>query len=113
VDLSLRPDALGRDFNLLNPNPPVSWDSLFRMINQLGHPLRKVPYEDWRAAVRQAAEANPGNRLYAHLMWLPHSPLFALKPRFLPSPAVKTACPVLDEELLARYFGFFYRVGFL
>lgn len=122
VDLSLHTPPLpepvegaglqGKDFNLLNPNPPVSWDSLFSMINRLGHPLRKVSYEDWRAAVRQAVEANPGNRLYAHLLWLPHSPLFALKPRFIPS-LENAVCPVLDEDLLARYFKFFYRVGFL
>jgi len=119
VYLSLQSDSIGKAFHLVNPHPPVSWQELFGMIQGLGYELLETPYEAWRDAVRQAVSAAPRDKLYAHLLLLANSPLFAAKPGFN---AVQTVhglrgsgieCPPVTRDLLAKYFAYFQKTNYI
>ena len=60
VRLSLR-DVAGQTFDLGHPRP-IRWDRLIAALGALGYPLRRLPYDSWTAAVKQAARHRRGHR---------------------------------------------------
>ncbi len=62
VHLSRLPDPPGRDFHLMNP-ARLPWSELVAELRRLGHPLRVVPAERWRAALLASLAGGEENAL--------------------------------------------------
>jgi thioester reductase-like protein len=57
VQLSRRPQLLGKAFNLVAPQP-LTWDQMFEVIGSSGYEIRRVPYGEWLDALRVAPPDN-------------------------------------------------------
>ena len=57
VRLSCRPEWLGKAFNLVAPRP-LTWDQVFHVIGASGYAVQRVPYGEWRRALRAAPPDN-------------------------------------------------------
>jgi thioester reductase-like protein len=51
VRLSCQPESLGKAFNLVAPNP-FTWEQVFRVIGESGYAIKRIPYGEWRLALR-------------------------------------------------------------
>lgn len=60
--LSLRPEGLGRSYNLKNPHPMRQLDA-HAALREMGHSIREIPYALWRNAVLALADVDPENPL--------------------------------------------------
>ncbi len=120
VHLSMREDSIGRVFHLVNPRP-IEWREVIAMIVELGYPLQLVPYASWVANWRQHLEKDE-NRVLAGLdlgsVTRPDGSWLRL-PRFDPRNTLdrldgtKIDCAPIDAELLATYFSYWVRSGYL
>ncbi len=125
VELSLRPEAIGHAFHLVNPQPPRMED-LVEWLRATGQTLAVVPLDEWRTQLLAAAEQLPPEMLQ------PLAQVFGplegadgrdplariIHPRFdsgLTQRLLATAgvhCPAVDERLLAIYFQHLAGAGF-
>jgi thioester reductase-like protein len=117
VHIARRSDTLGEIFHLTNPTP-TPWRSIYRALEQLGHPVELVDYGRWLASL-----TGPG----ADPVLLPYAAYFktrdqAWKLRQSTFDATNTRaaladseirCPAVDVGLLARYLEHFRQTGFL
>jgi phthiocerol/phenolphthiocerol synthesis type-I polyketide synthase E len=67
VGLSLRPEALGRTFHTIDPEP-LAWNRIFQEIRKFGHPVRSVPFEQWRRALTEQVDRDGDDNALAPLM---------------------------------------------
>jgi thioester reductase-like protein len=119
VEISQRPEALGRTFHLVNVNPPDAAE-LADAFTNAGCPVEIRSLADWRAAVGEVAERMGDFRLAATLMLFPAGTEGGPVPRFpvvhrvrfddhdaraLLEP-VGICCPRVDAELVAKYIRF-------
>lgn len=70
VHLSRQSAAVNATFHLLNP-APSAWTGIIGEIQALGYALELVPYQEWYAALRDAAIAAPATMLLNLLPLLP------------------------------------------
>lgn len=123
VHLSLSEDqpAFGRAFHLRNPQP-VGWGEFMGMVRNLGYPLAGLPYPQWVEEIRQYSARHPGESFYRQLRVLMRSPIYLFspdKPQYcgeatrLRLAKADIVCPRVERDLLATYFGYFERCGFL
>lgn len=54
-------DVAGQTFDLGHAQP-IRWDRLVAALIAFGYPLRRLPYDSWSAAVKQAARHRQGHR---------------------------------------------------
>jgi thioester reductase-like protein len=120
VYLSLRPDSVGRIFNAVNVHPAhirqvIDW------ISETGHPLKRIPYLEWREQVIKVVAPDPGHPFYP---LLPYALDFeiARMPLAFPCDCSNTlggladsgiSCPPVGPALLATCLDYLERVGFL
>lgn len=62
ASISLRPEGLGRSYNLVNPSPLPQLDA-YTALREMGYALREVPYPAWRESVMALPERDPQNPL--------------------------------------------------
>ncbi|MDQ3377582.1 MAG: thioester reductase domain-containing protein, partial [Actinomycetota bacterium] len=51
--LASEPDAIGGVYHLANPDPPPA-ATVFDLLEELGYPLERWPYDEWNAALKAA-----------------------------------------------------------
>jgi thioester reductase-like protein len=121
VSLSRRPDCAGQAFHLFQPQP-IAWPALIAMVQACGYPMTAMPYDAWRARLKQTAEAGHREREALARLWMvlgASNALLTPRPHYeTPSsgPHLEAAglrCPPIDAELVERYVHFFQRSGWL
>lgn len=60
--ISLRPESIGRSFNLVNPQP-MRQIELYAALRDMGYPLREVPYPVWQKQVLALPSSDSQNPL--------------------------------------------------
>jgi len=63
VYLSQQPEAIGKAFHLIHPQPASS-DLLFTACQTAGYPIKRVPYDIWHQKLQQIAQNDPTHPLY-------------------------------------------------
>lgn len=117
VHIARRADTLGEIFHLNNP-APTPWRSIYRALEQLGHPLELVDYPQWLASLTGPA-ADPALRPYAAYFkardqaWKLRQPSFDVSNTRAALLDADIRCPVVDASLLALYLEHFRSTGFL
>ncbi len=126
VYLSKQKESLGKAFHLNNPNYS-SWNEVTNWINELGYPVRQLPYEEWEAELIEivSSQENALNGLLPFFLrrWSEEQLTFAgLGQRRVQLNCKETvaqlaggsiACPRVDYQLLKTYFSYFNRSDFL
>lgn len=118
--LSQQEASLGKAFHFFNA-PAIAWDELWRILQSLGYHMQKISYDQWWRAVDERVAAADTRRLYATLQRLLKAPnnLFFTRPVFDQSQTLAglagsgISCPPIEESLIARYFAYFQRIGYL
>ena len=123
VHLSGQPESLGKAFHLIHPHP-VSSNLLFEQLEEMGYPIKRIPYERWYTKLLAVAKSSPDHPLY------PLVPLFSAvrsddasaKSFNLKFDCYNTlkglddsamTCPPIDRQLLKTYISFLLENGFL
>jgi malonyl CoA-acyl carrier protein transacylase len=126
VYLSQQKNSQGLAFHLNNPNYS-SWNQVCHWINELGYPIRQIPYEEWEAELIQTttSQDNALNGLLPFFLrrWSNEQLTFAgLGQRRVKLNCQQTVaslasssivCPPVDSKLLNTYFSYLTRSGFL
>jgi thioester reductase-like protein len=119
VALSLRTDALGRTFHLVNP-APVPITQIQDYGPGLDYALRRLPFEQWRQEAARLVSELPGDPLYAFLSLLEKMlSEDVLPPRLDPGQVGQLLggsgilCPPLDRPLISKYLSYFVSSGLL
>jgi thioester reductase-like protein len=118
VSLSRRPEALGRTFHAIDPEP-LAWNRIFEQIRQFGYAVRSVPFDEWRWALTEQVDREGDDNALAPLMAM----LGDTPDRRMPvidCTNVRTvlareaaAAPELDTAFFDRMLAFFVRAGLL
>ncbi|WP_306323702.1 MULTISPECIES: thioester reductase domain-containing protein [unclassified Streptomyces] len=116
VELSARPELDGRTFHLVN-GAPLAWSEFFDHVEEFGYPLRRMPFEEWKAQVTGRSSGTMAllglapflNDTVDHVR-LPLSDA-ARTEEALAGTGVH--CPPLDGELIATYLRGFIAEGFV
>jgi thioester reductase-like protein len=124
VHLSLQEGSLGKRFHLANPHP-VSLDDLAAWIEAFGYPLKRVPYNRWRADLLDPTKGLRQDALYSIAPLLSMSAaadgpaLVGKVPEFDCTNTTEAlsgtgiSCPPVDGELMDHYLVYLVRRGFL
>ncbi|MEP0930312.1 MULTISPECIES: type I polyketide synthase [Cyanophyceae] len=124
VYLSQQKSSLGKAFHLQNPHL-LHWHELTDFIGALGYPIQRVSYEAWQEQLSHERD----NPLYPLLPFFRHQwsnhltyielneqgyrPLIDCEATLAALAGSDIVCPPLDAQLLATYFDYFLRSGFL
>lgn len=119
IYLSRQNKSLGKVFHLVNPQP-LEWKEWLNCICSLGYPLKKLPYQQWKAEMIDKIKTSQNNELYGispifsdALLENSQIPKFSCKNTLDGLANTSIVCPPLDEKLLSTYFSYFVRSGFL
>jgi thioester reductase-like protein len=125
--LSLRPEAQGRAFNIINPSP-MRQLACYETLRNLGYPLREAPYPAWRDLVLKLGEDGSTENPLARFKDYYRSVTEGRMKRFAQQTAqglpvavrnTKTflredvRCPPFDETLLTTYVRAYQKAGLL
>ncbi|MNX06876.1 Phthiocerol/phenolphthiocerol synthesis polyketide synthase type I PpsA [compost metagenome] len=126
VALSRRPEAAGRAYHLVHPEP-LSWRSLVDGLRHRGYAIRLLPYADWKRDLLERAGKDPEHPLFplVHMFTAGDAgpkPLLEMffqgrMPHFECRETYRTLegtveCPPL-EALMETAFGYFVKTGFI
>ncbi|PWW62470.1 type I polyketide synthase [Actinokineospora spheciospongiae] len=67
VELSLRPEGLGRNYHAIDPKP-LEWNVLFEEIRRFGHDVELVPFDRWRTTLVEHVDRDGEDNALAPLM---------------------------------------------
>jgi hypothetical protein len=115
VQLSRRPQLLGKAFNLVAPRP-LTWDQIFDVIGSSGYSVRRAPYHEWLHVLRTAPSDNALLQLLPFFEKLDES---LLKSAPIDSENMRQglagAAPSMPEpdRLLRLYLDYFSRIEFI
>ncbi|MFF7730907.1 amino acid adenylation domain-containing protein [Streptomyces sp. NPDC008001] len=123
VHLARQPESEGRVFHVTNPEP-LGFDVLIDCLRRLGYEVASLPYEEWQDVLRSAADRDgregPGESPLAAAALLTQGlRTGAASPRYGRSNTERglagsgIACPVVGDELIAKYVAYFVASGFL
>lgn len=114
IELSLKTETLGKTFHVTNPKPARLSD-IIDWMNLLGYRLKRMPGDEWRAAVRHSAEENAFKPFLESLAEGPlfSNLLFDLSNSMHWAPEQVAKCPSLDKELLSTYVSYLVRKGLI
>jgi|GEM_PF-266592 len=108
VVLSLKPDAIGKIFHLINPQPMPA-PLILSCLQQAGYKLDIVPDSQWRERMVAKLEMQPHNPLYPFLPLIKELPASVSVQRFGCSNTLKylagtgVVCPPADAALFRTY----------
>ncbi len=117
VRLSLRPDAVGRSFHLIQPRP-LPWNQLFALIRQCGYEVESVPYGRWLQELKTRLEGS-GDAALEALLGLLSEAGDRTMPTFLMDNVRQGLAdsgiepPALDAECMGQYLRFFRQRGWI
>ena len=117
VHIARRVDTLGEIFHLTNPRP-TPWRTIYRTLEQLGHPLELVEYGRWLARLT-GPTADRSLLPYAAYFktrdqaWKLRQPSFDTSNTHAALADSDIRCPVVDATLLSLYLERFRMTGFL
>lgn len=119
VQLSQNPALVGKSFHLVSSRS-MTWSQLFNLIDDLGYPLKRVPYSQWRAELLHQATTSSENAMHPLLPLLDED--LPLKEMRLPSFNCHNAltglantpiiCPDVDSAILKTYISYLKTSGF-
>jgi thioester reductase-like protein len=124
VGLSLREESLGKHFHLAN-SLPVGVNDLVAWIEAFGYPLKRVPYDKWRADLLNPAKGLRHDALYSMAPLLSMSaaadgptlvgkvPEFDCRNTKKALSGTEISCPPVDGELMENYLVYLVKSGFL
>jgi thioester reductase-like protein len=124
VSLSLRDESLGKRFHLANPHP-VGADDLVSWIEAFGYPIKRIPYDRWRADLLNPTKGLRQDALYSMAPLLSLSaaadgpalvgkvPEFDCRNTNEALSGTEISCPQVDGELIENYLVYLVRSGFL
>jgi thioester reductase-like protein len=124
VSLSLRDESLGKRFHLANPHP-VGADDLATWIEAFGYPIKRIPYERWRADLLNPTRGLRQDALYSMAPLLSMSaaadgptlvgkaPEFDCRNTNEALSGTGISCPQVDGELMENYLVYLVGSGFL
>jgi len=120
VHLSQQAESFGKAFHLINPHS-ITWKQLIEFIRDLGYALEEVAEEEWLIALEQYTTQQDDNQSEIALPRLlkAANQIRAKKPQFEGSQTIQglvgsfITCPPVDANLIANYFSYFQKVGYL
>jgi thioester reductase-like protein len=124
VRLSLQEESLGRRFHLANSHP-VKVDDLVAWIEAFGYPIKRVPYDKWRADLLKPTKVLRQDALYSLAPLLSvgaaadgptlvgRVPEFDSRNTTEALSGTGISCPRVDGELMESYLTYLVRTGFL
>jgi thioester reductase-like protein len=124
VSLSLRDESLGKRFHLANPHP-VGADDLAAWIEAFGYPIKRIPYDRWRADLLNPTKGLRQDALYSMAPLLSMSaaedgptlvgkvPEFDCRNTREALSGTGVSCPRVDGGLMENYLVYLVRSGFL
>ncbi|MGK5544758.1 amino acid adenylation domain-containing protein, partial [Streptomyces sp. URMC 127] len=123
VHLGRQPESEGTVFHVTSPRP-LGFDALMDCLRRLGYEVASLPYEEWKQLLLDAADrdgqAGPQpSPLAAAALLAQGLRVGAASPRYSRSNTERAlagsgiACPVVGDELVARYVEYFVASGFL
>ncbi|MFI0353850.1 type I polyketide synthase [Actinomadura sp. 9N407] len=118
VALSLRPEALGRTYHTIDPEP-LAWNRIFDEIRSFGHPVRGVPFDEWRTALIDEVDSAGDDNALAPLMAMvgdtPDRAMPVIDCANVASalPPEAAPAPPLDQAFFDRMLGFLVRARLL
>jgi amino acid adenylation domain-containing protein/thioester reductase-like protein len=114
--LASRTEAIGQNYHVTSVER-IHWHRVVSFMMASGWDVRRVAYDDWAKAAKDAAQHSPGNAIVP-LLPLLSSPTEGLKVEMifdtkeaLAALAGALPCPPPDERLLRAYFDYLVRVG--
>ena len=115
IHLSKQSQSWGKVFHLVHPQP-VDVDVLFKQLNSMGYPVKRLPYQEWREKLLKIIENSPNHPLYAIAsLFSANSGNSATEAKPLQFDAHNTLtglantsiiCPAIDAQLLSTYIGY-------
>lgn len=124
VRLSLQEESLGKRFHLANSHP-VKVDDLVAWIEAFGYPIKRVPYDKWRADLLKPTKVLRQDALYSLAPLLSMGaaadgptlvgkvPEFDRRNTTEALSGTGISCPRVDGELMESYLTYLVRTGFL
>jgi len=119
IYLSRQNKSLGKVFHLVNPQP-LEWQEWINYVCSFGYPLRKLPYQQWKAEFMEKIRSSQNNELYGispivsdALLENAQLPKFSCQNTLDGLANTSIVCPPIDSALLHTYFSYFVRSGFL
>jgi len=124
VRLSLQEESLGRRFHLANSHL-VKVDDLVAWIEAFGYPIKRVPYDKWRADLLKPTKVLRQDALYSLAPLLSMGaaadgptlvgrvPEFDYQNTTEALSGTGISCPRVDGELMESYLTYLVRTGFL
>ncbi len=119
VHLSQKRESLGQAFNL-STSRQVNFTELVDLIDGLGYPLSRIPFDDWKADLFDLALRDPegGWQVFLPLineidMDVVSMPRFDQRNTRAGLRETEIDNPALGSEMLKNYFNFFVESGYL
>ncbi len=119
VHLGQQADSHGKAFNLSSPQQ-INFTELIDLVDDLGYPIRKIPFNDWKAELFDMAMRQPSEDWQVFLPLINAIDVDAVSmPRFDQTNTVAglkgsgISSPSLGPELLKTYFTYFVESGHL
>ncbi len=129
VHLSRQERCAGKSFNLTNPHA-VTQRELFDYFAERGHELKRLPFAQWKELLVERVSRDKDNSLYPlmplfterhseYQLTLPEMYEEERRPGFSRANVIEglqgsdISIPMLDDELLRRYYQYFIESGFL
>lgn len=113
VEISLREDAIGRTYHLINPEP-LPWNRIFHAVRAAGYQLPSIAWRDWCALLAERLDQGHDNAL-APLSDMLHAPEDRAMPRFDTRNAASAGLSysTFDDDYFATMLRYFTRSGWL
>ncbi len=112
VALAGKPEALGRTYHAIDPQP-LEWNEIFERIRDFGFPLRIVPFDQWRTELVEHVDADGEDNAMAPLMAMlgdtPDRDMPEMSCANVLSSLPGDVAPELDAAYFERMLGFFVR----
>jgi amino acid adenylation domain-containing protein/thioester reductase-like protein len=128
IHLSRQQESIGKTFHLVN-SQSLSLSNLIEKINFLGYSIQQIPYLDWQKEFQEVANHSVDNSLSPLLPMvtekIPGKDVTYLETSSMTSQSfncenttkglekISLACPPVDGQLIATYFDYFNRSGFV
>jgi thioester reductase-like protein len=117
VRASMNERSVGKNFHVVHPGASAGWSSVWTAAVDHGHPLRRIPYEDWKRELLSLDQrALRANALYPLLEFVKRVEAIGEFPSLANENTVGAVgdlgCPPV-EHLIERYLAYFARAGIL
>jgi amino acid adenylation domain-containing protein/thioester reductase-like protein len=117
--LSSKPESFGKTFHL-STREQSNFVEVFRMISEMGIPIKQVPFEQWKMEYYDLVRRFPDEAFHAFLPLINQVgehrlslPRLDLTNTLAGLDGSSIACPAVDENLIETYVNYFVKSGLL